>query len=67
MSKVLLSGLILKRDMDLFSPRAEKRYLCPYYPIGKAGIRRLFDGQAVNYDIYADRDGKPAAGNIRVL
>lgn len=66
MSKGTVKWFNTKRDMDLFSPRAEKRYLCPYYPIGKAGIRRLFDGQAVNYDIYADRDGKPAAGNIRV-
>lgn len=33
----------------------------------KSGIRRLFDGQLVNYELYNDRDGKPAATSIRLI
>lgn len=32
----------------------------------KIGIRRLFDGQRVSFDLYDDR-GRTAAGNIKVL
>lgn len=32
----------------------------------KIGLRRLFDGQRVTYDIYDDR-GREAAGNISVM
>jgi cold shock protein len=32
----------------------------------KTGLRRLFDGQIVNYDTYDDR-GRVAAGNISIL
>lgn len=67
MSKVLLSGLILK-GIWIYSARERRKDIFVHITqLEKAGIRRLFDGQAVNYDIYADRDGKPAAGNIRVL
>lgn len=33
----------------------------------KLGLSRLDEGQAVGYDIYSDRDGKDAAGNIRLI
>lgn len=32
----------------------------------KIGIRRLFDGQRVSFDLYDDR-GRTAAGNIKIL
>ena len=32
----------------------------------KTGLRRLFDGQVVSFDIYDDR-GRNAAGNIMIL
>lgn len=32
----------------------------------KIGIRRLFDGQRVSFDLYDDR-GRTAAGNIKLL
>lgn len=32
----------------------------------KTGLRRLFDGQVVSFDIYDDR-GRNAAGNIIIL
>lgn len=32
----------------------------------KTGIRRLTDGQLVNFDVYDDR-GKKAAGNVAIL
>ncbi len=33
----------------------------------KAGISRLPDGQAISYELYADRSGREAAGNLRLL
>ena len=32
----------------------------------KIGIRKLFDGQCVSFDIYDDR-GRSAAGNLKLL
>lgn len=32
----------------------------------KIGVRRLYDGQRVSYDIYDDR-GREAAGNINII
>ncbi|MFR7963484.1 MAG: cold-shock protein [Alphaproteobacteria bacterium] len=32
----------------------------------KIGIRKLFDGQRVSFDIYDDR-GRSAAGNLKLL
>ncbi len=33
----------------------------------KSGISGLNDGQPISYEIYADRDGRAAAGNLRLL
>lgn len=33
----------------------------------KAGISSLSDGQEISYELYSDRDGRPAAGELRVL
>lgn len=32
----------------------------------KTGLRRLFDGQKVHYDVYDD-NGKPAAENVSII
>lgn len=36
------------------------------FALEKTGLRRLFDGQVVSFDIYDDR-GRNAAGNIIIL
>lgn len=33
----------------------------------KAGINHLEDGQMIDYELYADRDGRAAAGSLRLL
>ena len=33
----------------------------------KIGLHSVSEGQRMNYEIYADRDGKPAAGNLRLI
>lgn len=33
----------------------------------KTGLRRLFDGQSVNYELYEDKDGKPAATEVTII
>jgi len=33
----------------------------------KAGISALSDGQPISYELYADRSGREAAGNLRLL
>ncbi len=33
----------------------------------KAGISRLVDGQRIKYELYADRDGRAAAGELRLM
>ncbi len=33
----------------------------------KAGISSLPDGQPISYELYADRSGREAAGNLRLL
>lgn len=35
--------------------------------IEKAGIAGLQDGQKISYELYADRDGRAAAGSLRLL
>ena len=53
--------------MDLFSRKAEiKMYSFMVTALEKTGLRRLFDGQVVSFDIYDDR-GRNAAGNIIIL
>ncbi len=33
----------------------------------RSGISSLPDGQAVSFELYQDRDGRPAAGSLRLL
>ena len=54
----------------LFSEKRFPYLILPFEKNGKIyekiGIRKLFDGQRVSFDIYDDR-GRIAAGNLKLL
>ena len=57
-----------KKGYGFIQPEAgEKDIFVHITQLEKTGIRRLFDGQMVNYDLYSDRDGKPAAKDIKIM
>ena len=33
----------------------------------KTGLKNLTDGQFVNYEVFADKDGMPAASDIHIM
>ena len=57
-----------KKGYGFIVPEAgEKDIFVHITQLEKAGINKLVDGQRVMYDLYADRDGRSAAGNIRLV
>lgn len=57
-----------KKGYGFIVPEAgEKDIFVHITQLEKAGIHKLADGQRVAYDLYADRDGRSAAGNIRLI
>lgn len=57
-----------KKGYGFIQPESgEKDIFIHITQLEKTGIRRLFDGQLVNYELYQDRDGKPAATDIKLI
>ena len=57
-----------KKGYGFIQPESgEKDIFVHITQLEKTGIRRLFDGQLVNYELYNDRDGKPAATGIKLI
>lgn len=57
-----------KKGYGFIKPEdSEKDIFVHITQLEKNGIRRLFDGQLVNYELYSDRDGKPAATEIKLI
>lgn len=57
-----------KKGYGFIQPETgEKDIFIHITQLEKSGLRRLSDGQAVNYELYTDRDGKPAATGIKLI
>ena len=57
-----------KKGYGFIQPESgEKDIFVHVTQLEKSGLRRLFDGQLVNYELYNDRDGKPAAMGIKLI
>ena len=57
-----------KKGYGFIQPESgEKDIFVHVTQLEKSGLRRLFDGQLVNYELYNDRDGKPAATCIKLI
>lgn len=57
-----------KKGYGFIQPESgEKDIFVHVTQLEKSGLRRLFDGQLVNYELYNDRDGKPAATDIKLI
>ncbi len=68
MSKGTVKWFNNKKGYGFIIPETgEKDIFVHITQLEKAGLQSLNDGQRVNYEVYADRDGKPAAGNIRLM
>lgn len=68
MSKGTVKWFNNKKGYGFIIPEAGKKDVFVHISqLEKAGISHLSDGQAINYELYADRDGRAAAGNLRLL
>lgn len=57
-----------KKGYGFIQPETgEKDIFVHITQLEKSGLRRLMDGQPVNYELYQDRDGKPAATGIKLI
>lgn len=69
MSKGTVKWFNNKKGYGFIIPESggEKDIFVHVSQLEKAGIAQLNDGQSIAYELYADRDGRAAAGNLRLL
>ncbi len=68
MSTGIVKWFNAKKGYGFIVPEAgEKDIFVHVTQLEKSGINRLSDGQRVKYELYSDRDGRAAAGNIRLV
>ncbi len=68
MSKGTVKWFNNKKGYGFIVPESgEKDVFFHVTQLEKIGLHSVSEGQRMNYEIYADRDGKPAAGNLRLI
>ena len=68
MSKGMVKWFNNKKGYGFIVPESgEKDVFFHVTQLEKIGLHSVSEGQRMNYEIYADRDGKPAAGNLRLI
>ncbi len=67
MSKGTVKWFNTKKGYGFIQPEgSDKDVFIHISQLEKIGLRRLQDGQKVNYELYDDK-GRTAAGNIKIL
>lgn len=68
MSKGTVKWFNNKKGYGFIVPESgEKDVFFHVTQLEKIGLHSVSEGQRMNYEIYTDRDGKPAAGNLRLI
>lgn len=68
MAKGTVKWFNTKKGYGFIVPEAGERDIFVHISqLEKLGLRSLEEGQKISYELYADRNGRAAAGNLSVL
>lgn len=68
MAKGTVKWFNTKKGYGFIIPEAGERDVFVHITqLEKLGLRSLEEGQKISYELYADRNGRAAAGNLNIL
>lgn len=68
MAKGTVKWFNTKKGYGFIVPEAGERDVFVHITqLEKLGLRSLEEGQKISYELYADRNGRAAAGNLNIL